>query len=78
MREGGGIILKGRMAKTKYLTDEKGRKTAVLLDIREYQRVLQRLEELEDALSLDEAVRNSQSFRDYGEIRGELKQEGRL
>jgi hypothetical protein len=78
MREGGGIILKGRMAKTKYLTDEKGRKTAVLLDIREYQRVLQRLEELEDALSLDEAVRNSQSFRDYGEIRAELKQEGRL
>ena len=66
------------MAKTKYLTDEKGRKTAVLLDIREYQRVLQRLEELEDALSLDEAVRNSQSFRDYGEIRAELKQEGRL
>jgi hypothetical protein len=78
MREGGGIILKGRMAKTKYLTDEKGRKTAVLLDIREYQRVLQRLEELEDALSLDEAVRDSQSFRDYGEIRAELKQEGRL
>jgi len=58
--------------------DEKGRKTAVLLDIREYQRFLQRLEELEDALSLDEATRTAQSFRDYGEIRAELKREGRL
>ena len=35
-------------------------------------------EELEDALSLDEAVRTSQSFRDYGEIRAELIREGRL
>jgi hypothetical protein len=66
------------MAKAKYLMDEKGRKTAVLLDIREYQRFLQRLEELEDALSLDEAIRTAQSFRDYGEIRAELKREGRL
>jgi hypothetical protein len=66
------------MAKTKYLTDEKGRKTAVLLDIREYRRFLQRSEELEDALSLDEAVRTAQCFRDYGEIRAELKRQGRL
>lgn len=61
------------MAKAKYLVDEKGKKTAVLLDIKEYERFLQRLEELEDALILDEAVRNAQSFRDYGEIRAELK-----
>ena len=66
------------MAKARYLTDERGKKTAVLLDIREYQRFLQRLEELEDALSLDEAIRTAQSFRDYGEIRAELKQAGRL
>lgn len=66
------------MAKAKYLVDEKGRKTAVLLDINEYQRFLQRLEELEDALSLDEAVRTAQSLRDYSEIRTELKREGRL
>jgi len=78
MQEARGIILKGKMAKAKYLTDEKGRKTAVLLDIREYRRFLQRLEELEDALSLDEAIRTAQCFRDYGEIRAELKREGRL
>lgn len=66
------------MAKAKYLVDEKGRKKAVLLDIKEYQQFLQRLQELEDALSLDQAVRTAQSFRDYGEIRAELRREGRL
>lgn len=66
------------MAKAKYLVDDKGKKKAVLLDIKEYQQFLQRLEELEDALSLDEAVRTAQSFRDYGEIRAELKREGHL
>ena len=66
------------MAKAKYLVDEKGKKRAVLLDIKEYQQFLQRLEELEDALSLDEAVRTAQSFREYPEIRAELKREGRV
>jgi PHD/YefM family antitoxin component YafN of YafNO toxin-antitoxin module len=66
------------MAKVRYLIDDKGKKRAVLLDIKEYQQFLQRLEELEDALSLDEAVRSAQNFRDYREIRAELKQAGRL
>jgi len=66
------------MAKAQYLIDEKGKKKAVLLDIKEYQQVLQRLEDLEDALSLDEAARSAKSFRDYSKIREELKQEGRL
>jgi len=66
------------MAKAKYLVDEKGRKRAVLLDIKEYQRFMQRLEEMEDALSLDEAVHTAQNFRDYREVRAELKREGRL
>lgn len=62
----------------KYLIDEQGRKTAVVLDIQEYQRLLEHLEELEDALDLDEAVRTAQSFRDYREVRRELRREGRL
>ena len=66
------------MAKARYLVDEKGRKKAILLDIKEYRQFLQRLEELEDALSLDEAIRTAQSFRNYDDIRAELKREGRL
>ncbi|MBI4285480.1 MAG: hypothetical protein HY670_06225 [Chloroflexi bacterium] len=63
---------------TKYLIDEKGRKKAVLLDIQEYARLLGRLEELEDALDLDKAVRTAGEFWDYREIREELRKEGRL
>ncbi|MDO8689815.1 MAG: hypothetical protein Q7R39_07355 [Dehalococcoidia bacterium] len=63
---------------TKYLVDERGRKKAVLLDIREYSRLVSRLADLEDTLDLDEAVRAAGSFRDYREVREDLKREGRL
>ena len=62
----------------KYLIDKKGRKKAVLLDMKEYSRLLARMEELEDALDLDAATRIAQEFRDYREIREELLKEGRL
>ncbi len=62
----------------KYLIDKKGRKKAVLLDMKEYSRLLARMEELEDALDLDTATRIAQEFRDYREIREELLKEGRL
>ncbi len=63
---------------TKFVVDDKGRKKAVLLDIKEYSRLLHRVEELEDALDLDEAVKTSSGFRRYEEIREELRREGRL
>lgn len=66
------------MTTTKYLIDKKGKKKAVLMDIQEYSRLLDRLAELEDALDLDKASRTSQEFRDYREIREELLKEGRL
>lgn len=63
---------------TKYLVDKRGKKKAMLLDIKEYSRLLERLEELEDALELDEAVRSAKDFRDYRQIREELIREGLL
>lgn len=65
-------------AKERYIVDQDGRKTAVLLDLKEYADLLERLETLEDALDLDEAIRQARSFRDYREIRQELKRAGRL
>jgi PHD/YefM family antitoxin component YafN of YafNO toxin-antitoxin module len=64
--------------KERYVVDQDGHKTAVLLDLKEYADLLNRLETLEDALDLDEAVRQAQSFRDYREIRQELKRADRL
>lgn len=63
---------------TKYVVDKNGRKKAILLDVKEYSRLLARMEELEDALDLDTASRTAKEFRDYGEIREELVKEGRL
>ena len=62
----------------RYIIDGKGKKKAIVLDIREYSRLLSRMEELEDALELDAAVRAVNEFRDYQEIREELLKEGRL
>jgi len=64
--------------KEKYVVGGDGRPTAVVLDMRAYRRLLRHVEELEDALALDEAVRTAESFRPYSEIRAELKKEGRL
>lgn len=66
------------MAKVRYIIDEKGKKKAVLMDIQEYHHVMRRLEDLEDALDLDIAVRETRSFKDYQSIRQELIKEGRL
>ena len=64
--------------KQRFVVDERGRKTAVVLDIAAYQALMEHLEDLEDTLELDEAVRSSKSFRSYDEIRAEMKNTGRL
>ena len=62
----------------KYLVNEKGRKTAAVLSMKEYRALMQRLQDLEDALELDEAVETATDFREYTEIRTELQSEGKL
>ena len=67
-----------RKPSEKYLIDRSGRKTAVMLDVATYRALMEYVEDLEDALELDEAVRSAKSFRSYDEIRTELKTEGKL
>ena len=62
----------------KYLVNEKGRKTAAVLSMKEYHALMQRLQDLEDALELDEAVEAATGFREYAEIRAELQKDGKL
>ena len=66
------------MVLTRYLVDDKNRKKAIVLSFRDYQHLIARIEELEDALDLDNALRTRTGFRDYSEIRKELKEQGRL
>ncbi len=64
--------------KEEYVVDERGRKTAVVIDIAAYKAMIEHLENLEDALELDESVRSANGFRPYSEIRAEMKDAGRL
>ena len=59
-----------------YITDDKGKKKAVILDIKEYQRLLHALEELEDKKAFLSVVREKSV--PYGEIESRLKKSKRL
>lgn len=61
-----------------YLFDDKGEKTGALLSIKEYELLMQRLEDLEDMLEMDIAVQTETDFRDYQDIRDELIKAGKL
>ena len=56
---------------------ESGSRT-VVISLTEYNRLLRRIEDLEDALALDEARKNATGFADYSEIRRKLKKSGSL
>ena len=49
----------------KYLVNEKGRKTAAVLSMKDYRCLMQRLEDPEDALDPDQAVETAEGFREY-------------
>ena len=48
---------------TQFLTDKKGKKTAVLISIKEYEKLMRDLEELEDIRLYDEAKKNDDGLR---------------
>jgi len=63
-------------AHTQYITDEKGKKKAVILDLKEYKKLIRALEELEDKKAYL-AVVHEKSIP-YGEIESRLKKTKRL
>ncbi len=62
----------------KYIVDDKGEKTAAVLTMKEYDFLIKCLEDLEDILEMDSAAETAIDFRDYQEIRSDLKKEGKL
>ena len=62
----------------KYIIDDEGEKTAAVLTMKEYHFLIKCLEDLEDILEMDPAVETATDFRDYSEIRSDLKREGKL
>lgn len=62
----------------KYIIDDKGEKTAAVLTMKEYDFLIKSLEDLEDISEMDSAIETTTDFRDYQEIRSDLKREGKL
>jgi len=66
------------MSKPKFLVSPGGRKEAVVLRVGEYKRLLERIEDLEDAIALDRAERTSKRLIPYAEVHQRLKRAGKL
>lgn len=62
----------------RFVVDSEGQRRSVVLGMAEYKRLLRRLEDLEDALALDEARRAATGSSDYADIRAALHVAGRL
>ena len=62
----------------KYIIDDEGEKTAAVLTMEEYHFLIKCFEDLEDILEMDSAVETATDFRDYQDIRSDLKKEGKL
>jgi len=64
--------------KPKFLISSNGRKEAVLLRVEEYKRLIERIEDLEDAITLERAERTSKKMVPYADVRERLKRLGKL
>ncbi len=58
-----------KSTKPRYLTDDKGDKKAIVLSLKEYEKLLDALEDFQDAITLMKAEREATSFRPYEEFR---------
>ncbi len=56
-------------AKPKYLIDEKGHKKAVVLNLKEYEHIMELIEDLEDANDILRAEREATTFTPYEKFR---------
>ncbi len=55
----------------KYIVNDKGEKTTAVLTMKEYHFLVKCLEDLEDILEMDSAVKTATDFRDYQKIRSD-------
>jgi PHD/YefM family antitoxin component YafN of YafNO toxin-antitoxin module len=67
-----------RRAKKQFLVDEKGRRTAVVLPIEEYERLLEAEEDLADLRAADEARAEGGEPIPWEQVKERMRAEGKL
>ena len=64
---------------TRYIVDEDGKRVSVVLPVEEYERLIEALEDFEDARSVDEVraavARGEDEFVPYEQTRGEARKD---
>lgn len=70
-----------RRGERRYVTDEEGRRTAVIIDVAEYERLMEALEDLEDLRAADETLaaieRGEEDLLPFDEAVREMEEERR-
>ena len=61
-----------------YLVDRKGHRKSVVLPIRYFERLLDHLEDLEDAVDLKKARISEKDFVDFDQLTRRLRKQGRI
>jgi PHD/YefM family antitoxin component YafN of YafNO toxin-antitoxin module len=61
-----------------YIVDETGKKKAVIIDLEEFNNLIDYMEEIEDALDLKRAMEEAGEFTELGEFIGRMKREGKV
>jgi exonuclease VII small subunit len=61
------------MSNVQFVTDSKGQKTGVLLSMKQYEKMLEELEELEDIKAYDKAKRKAGKSQNFEEFLKELE-----
>jgi hypothetical protein len=64
--------------KARVTVGERAQEDVLVVRRSHYRRLLRRIEDLEDALTLDRAENNSKHLLDYAEVRKRLKRVGKL
>ena len=64
--------------KARVTVGKRGQNDLLLVRRSHYRRLLRRIEDLEDPLTLDRAENNSKNLLDYAEVRKRLKRVGKL
>ena len=73
-----GVRVKSSLPKVKnFVTDADGNPTDVVVDLKEYKKLLSRIEEMEDALALLKAKNTEKSFTPAGEVFAKLDKKGK-
>jgi hypothetical protein len=72
------MIISMRQSTPRLVVGSDGRKREVVLGVTDYRRLLRRIEDLEDSLTLDRAAQTSKVLVSYEAVRKRLRRAGKL